>query len=181
MRSFEKMILDFIDILEELEKDYVIIGGIAVSSWGNPRTTRGLDIIIVLETRDTEKLYKTLEKRGFSVNKKDIEDALEEKSHFTIFDKCSEYHIDAKGVYNEFDALTLKNKSVVPYEGHNICVASPEDTVAHKLLFGGYQDVADVEGILLRQRHIDMEYLEELCKKLGVLAELHDIREKMRN
>lgn len=89
------------------------------------------------------------------------------------------YHIDAKGVYNRFDALTVKNKHVVPYKGLNMCIASAEDTIGHKLLFGGYQDIKDAESILLRQSELDMEYLEELCENLGVLNELETVRKKI--
>jgi hypothetical protein len=37
MGTFEKMILDFINVLGKMRVDYVIIGGVAVSSWGTPR------------------------------------------------------------------------------------------------------------------------------------------------
>lgn len=94
MRSFEKMVLDFIDILEKLEINYVIIGGIAVSSWGNPRTTRDLDVIVDLKMEELTNLLKNLKLSGFSVSKPDIEIAFKEQTHFTIFDEYSEYHID---------------------------------------------------------------------------------------
>lgn len=51
-------------------------------------------------------------------------------------------------------------------------VASPEDTIANKLLFGSDQDIKDAEGIYVRQfDNLDMEYLAERCKKLDVLEE----------
>jgi len=182
MRRFEKMIIDFTDILEKTKIDYVIVGGIAVSSWGNPRTTKDLDVIIVLKIEDIDELSKNLQENGFSTDREDIKDALKEKTHFTIFDKYSEYHIDAKGAYNEFDALTIKNKLVVLYEGHKMCIASPEDTIAHKLLFGGHQDIKDAQSILVRQSgKIDKNYLEELCENLGVLNELETLKERIKN
>lgn len=179
MRSFERMVLDFIGVLEKIKVDYVVIGGIAVSSWGNPRTTKDLDVIVDLNSDDIDKFCKNLQESGFSVDKEDIKEALKEKTHFTVLDEYSEYHIDAKGVYNRFDALTVKNKYVVPYEGLNMCIASAEDTVAHKLLFGGYQDIKDAESILLRQSELDMEYLEELCENLGVLNEFRTVKKKV--
>ena len=181
MRRFEEMILDFISILERMGIDYAIIGGVAVSSWGTPRTTRDLDVIIVLETKNIDKLSENLREMGFSIDTNDFKGSLQEKTHFTIFDRHSEYHIDAKGVYNKFDALTVQNRAVVPYEGHTMHIASAEDTVAHKLLFGGYQDVKDAESILLRQSELDMNYLEELCKDMGVIDEFEIIRKKIKD
>lgn len=181
MRKFERMILDFLDVLERMEINYVIIGGVAVSSWGSPRTTADLDIIVVLKTKNIDELCRNLEEAGFSVDRNDIEDSFKEKTHFSIFDKYSEYHIDVKGVYSKFDALTVRNKVIVPYEGHNMCIASAEDTIAHKLLFGGYQDIRDAESILLRQAELDMEYLEELCEELGVLDELETAKKRTKD
>lgn len=181
MRRFEEMILDFISILERMGIDYVIIGGVAVSSWGTPRTTRDLDVIIVLEAKNIDELSENLREMGFSVDINDFNESLQEKTHVTIFDEHSEYHIDAKGVYNKFDALTVRNRAVVPYEGHTMHIASAEDTLAHKLLFGGYQDVKDAESILLRQSELDMNYLEELCKDMGVLDEFEIIRKKIKD
>ena len=179
MRSFEKMVMDFIEILDNMHITYVLIGGIAVSSWGNPRTTKDLDIIVVLKMDDIDKFHKNLEKGGFSFDIKDIKDSINEKTHFTIFDDHSEYHIDAKGIYNKFDALTVRNKHIIRYEGHDMCIASAEDTIAHKLLFGGHQDVKDAESILARQPHINSTYLEELCRNLGVSHELDVIKKKI--
>lgn len=181
MRKFEGMVLDFIGVLERMGIDYVIIGGVAVSSWGNPRTTRDLDVIVAVKMDDINDLCENLQEVGFSVDRNGFENSFKEKTHFTIFDEYSEYHVDAKGVYNKFDALTVRNRAVVPYEGHNMHVASAEDTIAHKLLFGGYQDVKDAGSILLRQSKLDMKYLEELCKDLGVINELETIKKKIKD
>ncbi|MBU7009076.1 MAG: hypothetical protein HXS46_00180 [Theionarchaea archaeon] len=181
MRRFERMILDFLNVLERMGIDYVIIGGVAVSSWGNPRTTTDLDVIVALKNENMDELCRNLHEAGFSIDKNDLEDSFKEKTHFSIFDKYSEYHADVKGVYDKFDALTVRNRVLVPYEGHNMCIASAEDTIAHKLLFGGYQDVKDAESILLRQSELDMGYLEELCGELGVLDELEIIKKRIKD
>jgi hypothetical protein len=179
MRTFEDMILDFVDVLGKMRVDYVIIGGVAVSSWGTPRTTGDLDVIAVIKMENIKKLCENLQNKGFSIDEEDIKSALEEKTHFTVFDQDSEYHVDVKGIYDKFDALTIKNRIAIDYCDHIMNMASAEDTLAHKLLFGGHQDMRDAESILLRQSVIDMEYLEALCKELGILAELQAMKEKI--
>lgn len=181
MRTFKEMVLDLVSVLEKMNMDYAIIGGVAVSVWGNPRTTRDLDVIMVLKSEQLSMFLKELQEKGFSITREDIENALKERTHFTIFDTHSEYHVDAKGVYNEVDALTMKNRCSIRYEGHEMCVASAEDTVAHKLLFGGHQDSADAESILVRQPAIDGEYLRELCEIMGVSEELEAMMRKVEN
>lgn len=176
MRKFEEMILDFLKILEKLSIKYAIIGGVAVSSWGNPRTTQDLDIIVVLKSSDTDEFCEKLQQKQFSISKKDMKTSLKHKTHFTIFDELSEYHIDVKGIYSPSDAITIKNRRSVSYEGYNMYIASPEDTIAHKLLYGGYQDIEDAKSILIQHSDLDMDYLEELCRKLAVLDEFKNIK-----
>jgi hypothetical protein len=119
-------------------------------------------------------------KRDFSANKDDIKTALKEKSHFTIFDERSEYHIDAKGVYGKKERQSLLSKKAIQLEGVRVCVASPEDIIANKLLFGSEQDIKDAEGIYVRQKgKLDMKYLEERCEDIGVYDEFVEMKERI--
>jgi hypothetical protein len=165
---------------DELGIDYVIVGGIAVCSWGNVRTTRDVDVIVDLNEKDIDKLIENVRKRSFSANKDDIIMALKEKSHFTIFDERSEYHIDTKGVYGEKERQSLLSKKAIQLGGVRVCVASPEDMIANKLSFGSEQDIKDAEGIYVRQKgKLDMKYLEERCENIGVYDEFVEMKERI--
>lgn len=180
MRTLEDVAKDIARILEELDIDYVIVGGIAVSGWGNVRTTRDVDIIMALREEDIDELVEALIEKNFSVTKRDIKEALKEKSHFTVFDKLSDYHIDAKGVYGEKEQRSIRTRKVVDLGGVNIYIASPEDTIANKLVFGSEQDMKDAEGIYVRQlESLDMEYLEEICRDMGVYEDFIKMKRRV--
>jgi hypothetical protein len=173
MRTLEETTKDIAKVLGKLGIDYVIVGGIAVAGWGNIRTTRDVDVIMALESGKVEDLVKAFKKGGFSVNERDIFDALKEKSHFTIFDDRSEYHVDAKGAYGERERRTLEAKKKTKIKGVNAYIASAEDTIANKLVFGSEQDLKDAEGIFIRQLgKLDMAYLGRICREMGVGKEL---------
>jgi hypothetical protein len=172
MRRIEEVIRAITKILGEEKVDYVIVGGIAVAAWGNIRTTRDVDIILFINEKDADGLEEALKKEKFSIQAGDIKDALKERSHFTIFDDLSEYYIDAKGIYNQNDRITLERRRKVSSAIFEFYVASPEDLIANKLLFGSEQDVKDAEGIYARQfENLDMAYLEERCERLEVYDE----------
>jgi hypothetical protein len=172
MRSLDDVVKEISKILNKNKIEYVIVGAIAVCSWGNVRTTRDVDVILMIDIDSTEKLVKVFNEKGFSLNKADIKDALKEKTHFTIFDNLSDYHIDATGVYNENNLQTIKNRKKIKIDGVTCYVASAEDTIASKLLFGNEQDVKDAEGIYVRQRgKLDLNYLKKRCRKLNVYGE----------
>ncbi len=90
----------------------------------------------------------------------------------SIEDITSMIRLDIKGIYSENDMITLKRRREISLADFVFYVASPEDTIANKLLFGSEQDVKDAEGIYARQfENLDMAYLEERGEGLEVYEE----------
>lgn len=179
MRSLEEVTKEMVMVLEELGIDYVIVGGLAVAGWGNIRTTRNVDVIFSLKPEDVKGVVRAFQDRGFSLSEDEVLAAMKDKSQFTIFDERSEYHIDAKGAYGENERRTMRTRKKVNISGIDIYIASPEDLIANKLLFGGEQDLKDAEGIYLRQfGKLDLEYLERICEEMNVKNELVNLEER---
>ncbi|MDI6885988.1 MAG: hypothetical protein QMD22_06540 [archaeon] len=81
---------------------------------------------------------------------------------------------------NENDLITLKRRRKVSLADFEFYVASPEDMIANKLLFGSEQDIKDAEGIYVRQfDNLDMGYLAERCKKLDVFEEFSAMKRRV--
>jgi hypothetical protein len=168
-------------ILNRLGYDYALVGGVAVSGWGVARTTADVDVIIDLKEKDADRFATEFAESGFSVTVTDIRAALREQTHFTVFDDHSAYRIDAKGAYGEAARETLTSRRAVVLEGVRSFLASPEDTIANKLLYGGEQDLRDAEGILARQSgKLDFDRLRKLCRKLGVSGELSNLEKRVK-
>ena len=160
--------------------EYVIVGGVAVIAFGIPRTTMDADYIINMEIEGMRRLAVFLGENGFFSTPDEIEMALRERSHFTAIEKSSLIRLDIKGVFDHRDRRTLSNRRVIEYNGFKMYVASPEDTIAHKLMYGSEQDVKDAEGIYARQLpNLDTRYLEEICDEMGVGKDLVMIRKQI--
>lgn len=180
MRSIKDMFSEIVTILNGSGIEYAIVGGMAVGVWGNTRTTRDVDVILLMKEDDIPKMMKELKNSNFSVEEKDMRSALREKSHFSIFDKLSIYHADVKGAYKPNEVETVKDRQEIKMADIMIYVASPEDTIANKLLFGREHDIKDAEGIYARQLgNLDTEKLEQKCKKLGVYEEFIDMKKRV--
>jgi len=173
-------ILDLVcNFMNENNINYVIVGGIAVLFYGNPRTTMDIDCVIQIDDINIPPLVKFLQDNDFFADEEDMKAAFKERSHCTVEDKGTMFRLDIKGVYNEMDERTIKNKKTVKLDHIVIYIASPEDTIANKLLFSREQDVNDAQGIYARQYDVlDMEYLENVCEKLGVRDALFDLKKK---
>ena len=180
MRNIEEILKLVCGFLNEEGAVYVVVGGLAVLFYGIPRTTMDIDIIIAMNMDETKRFAEFLNENDFFADEEDIKTAFEEKSHATIEDKTSMARLDIKGIYGENDRITLERRRRVSSADLAFFVASPEDMIANKLLFGSEQDVKDAEGIYVRQfDDLDMAYLEKRCKELGVYEEFLTMKKRV--
>jgi len=179
MRTIDEILKVVCIFLNKHEIDYVIVGGFAVLFYGNPRTTMDIDYVIQLVEENIPELIKFLQDNSFHADEYDMRTAIKERSHCTVEDKETMFRLDIKGVYGEMDERTLRNKKKVAINDIAIWIASPEDTIANKLVFAREQDIKDALGIYVRQYEtLNMDYLENTAKRIGVLQALKELRKK---
>ncbi len=161
--------------------NYVIVGGLAVIFHGLPRTTMDIDIILQIGEEQMSKFVKFLKENGFFASREDMKAAFKEKTHCTVEDKESMIRLDIKGIYNEMDQRTFGKRTDFVHKGTKIYLASAEDTIANKLVFGSEQDIRDAESIYVRQSgKLDLNYLEEICGKMGVSEDYENLKQRVR-
>ena len=179
MRTIDEILKVVCIFLDKHEIDYVIVGGFAVLFYGNPRTTMDIDYVIQLVEENIPELIKFLQDNSFHADEYDMRTAIKERSHCTVEDKETMFRLDIKGVYGEMDERTLRNKKKVAINDIAIWIASPEDTIANKLVFAREQDIKDALGIYVRQYEtLNMDYLENTAKRIGVIRGLKDLNKK---
>lgn len=152
---------------------YALIGGLAVSAWGQPRATQDVDCLLDLPAGAEAAFRQALASEGLDVATEDIAAASADQSHLTIFDKDSAYHVDCKLARSIDELAQVRDAKDVALAQGLLRVARAEDTIAFKVLFGSPQDLQDVRSILVRQRgRLDLPRLWALAARLGVTATL---------
>ena len=180
MQGIEKIAKLVCDYLNQHEIDYVVVGGLAAVMYGHLRVTGDIDFLIEVKQKDIKPFIDFLNEHDFYADPEDIEIAFNEKSHFSALEKESSFRLDIKGIYTENDRLTLKNRRGIDLEGTLIFMASPEDTIANKLVNGSNQDMEDAKWIFLRQYpRIDFDQLEQRCSGLKVRRKLDVLRHQV--
>ncbi len=71
-----------IDIFEATGIEYVIWGGVAVVTYGEPRFTRDMDVVVRLRYSEADTLARLLEETGYSVSVEAIRDAVDRYFYF---------------------------------------------------------------------------------------------------
>jgi hypothetical protein len=181
MDELEPVLKRFVEAMAGLDIPFVIVGGFAVAGWGRARATTDIDVIIQIAPADIKRFVEALRAGGFAVTAEDVLDALRGKDHFSIFDRDTIYHLDAKGAYGEKEARTLKTRVKVALSGFEMPISGLEDTIANKLRFGREQDIEDALHLLVWNRRIlKMDTLRSLCRDYGLLKDLAALGRKAR-
>jgi hypothetical protein len=138
----------------------MVVGGLAVAVWGEPRATRDADLKVLLERRDSPRLLACLpaDKYEVPINALDILERLG-----FLFIRCAGgLRIDLLLAETAFDAQAVaRSRLVLALPSLNLVVCAPEDLIVYKMISTRPRDQADVPGILLRQRDsLDHQYVE---------------------
>lgn len=92
----EELFLNMVKILNDLNIQYFITGGFAVSVWGRPRATFDIDIAIKIIEPQIDKLakaWKNLSKAGYA-DEGTMREAVKNKGEFNFIDPDSGLKVD---------------------------------------------------------------------------------------
>lgn len=169
-------------VLERLNILYYITGGVAASMYGDPRTTRDMDLVVELRREDIHQLVSVLEQEGFYCPPGAVEEIQQGRGR-TLSVTHREQVLNADLVLNadsSFDRSKLARRRLEAIDEAGLLevwVIAPEDLILAKLLWGqGNQSEKqwrDVLGVLKVQIEVlDYAYLAEWAEHLGILADL---------
>lgn len=156
--------------LDEIGIEYMLVGGLAVSIWGEPRATVDIDFLVSIRLDDSDLLNRKVKEseRFIFIHDKPM-----------IFGRISflratlksnpDVSVDFLFSDDEFKNEALKRKEPVKLADFSVDITTPEDLIILKLLSGRPQDKLDAERVYGTQKeNLDMEYMMRWSKKLGI-------------
>lgn len=145
-------------------------------AWGEPRATMDVDALVKLEREAVSRFVAALATEKLKTSPEDLMAAVGGEGHASIFDEDSTYHVDLKVAKTESEREEIAAAVDVVFAPGRLRVASAEDTIAYKLLFGSEQDHKDARSILVRNPgRLDRQRLERLVRGLGVEKQLREL------
>lgn len=187
MRQIE--LLHFvIDVLEQQQIPYAVVGSLASGTWGEPRMTRDIDIVIQLPMEKVEKLCSAFPKDDFYVSQAAATEAVQRSGQFNVIHPTSGNKVDfmIAAASGWASAQLARRKRVEFGAGTAGYVAAPEDVVLGKLLYyrdgGSEKHLRDITGILATaQDTVDREYISRFAETLGVADIWQSVLERVGN
>ncbi len=123
--AFNRVLFSALDALQEQKIPYALIGGIAASGLGRPRSTHDIDVFVRPE--DAEAALEALGKHGFETERTDarwlFKGWKEEMMVDIIFKSSGDIY---------FDNEMYSRAKPISYHGRNIPAVAPEDLIIIK-------------------------------------------------
>ncbi|HYS70925.1 MAG TPA: hypothetical protein VEM95_00715 [Thermoplasmata archaeon] len=180
-RSLAAVVRAAEDVLRGNHVEHVFVGAVSVIVFGEPRTTRDVDIVARVPEDKVADLVKHFRRKGFLASEYDFRAALMEGGHCSLDDSRFGPRIDLAFGGGAAAERTLRTKIAVRWHGFSIPVAAPETTVVMKLKFGSSQDIEDAFGILTEQWNaLDFAGMRDFAARERVLRDLEALEERAR-
>ena len=174
--------LEIQDFFKSREWDFYIIGGLAVSRWGEPRATQDVDVTLLTRPEAEEAYVETLLKHFESRVPDARRFVLETRVALLSAGNGVPVDVALGGIPFEESAL-IRATCFEFVPGAVLRTCSAEDLIVLKAFADRPQDWLDVQGILIRQRgKLDWTYvlhhLKPLCElkeSPGIVKRLSDL------
>lgn len=152
-----------------------LIGGLAVSRWGEPRLTHDIDYTVLAEIGSEEKVIDILLQK-FTPRLADARDfAL--RHRVLLLRASNGVDIDMALGATSFEVDSVRRAT--PFEFAVGCIlrtCAAEDLIVHKVVAGRPQDIADIRGIVNRQLgKLDLKLIRYWFKAFGEVKEDPDL------
>ena len=151
-----------------------VIGGVAVQRWGEPRLTQDVDVTVIAELGDEEHVIDALLER-FEARRHDAREFA--MRHRVLLLRASNgVALDVALGATPFEIEAVRRASPFEIEpGCRIRTCSAEDLVIHKAVAGRPRDVADIEGIMVRQgRKLDLRRVRRWLARFSAIDGMPD-------
>ena len=174
-QPFKPLLKDLSRWLDTAGARGAVIGGVAASIWGRPRTTRDVDVTIVLDEEHWPTLLTMGQECGFEPR---ISDALEFASQSRVLlmrHAASGLDVDLTFGILAFEIQMLERAVPFQLNGEAILLCTPEDLIVMKALAGRARDIADIESVLDAQSNLDLAYIRRCAGELAAFLEAPEI------
>lgn len=154
--TLNELLLRVADSFHQEKVPVLLIGGLAVSSWIEPRATQDMDVIVKVKRRDAARLKRALLATGARITSLELRILLERR--FVRFPMGGPT-LDVRLENSTHDRDAFRRAKALTYEGRKLLVATPEDLVLYKLIAWRPVDQRDILSFLEQRKDLNRRYI----------------------
>ena len=179
--TLAEFLAEVIDKLERFSIDYMIGGSVASSIYGEPRTTRDIDIVVEVTASSLRNLFAAFDRERVYIDEPHADEEILGGRTFNLLDLSGGWKVDLVIRKDRpFSEVEFGRRQQLLVFGVPAMVASVEDVLLTKLewakLSGSARQVDDALGIVaVQQLGLDLLYLRNWATELDVSALLERV------
>ena len=176
--SLATFLSDVVDALDAAGVEYMIGGSVASSIFGEPRTTRDIDIVVAVDDTSLRDLFGRFDREHVYIDEPADDEPIRAGQMFNLLDLRGGWKVDlVVRKSRPFSVVEFGRRQQLDVLGVTAWVASVEDVILTKLewaaLSGSSRQIDDVRGIVAVQGEaLDVAYLRNWADQLQVDASL---------
>lgn len=181
--SQSELLKRIVSVLDRTGTPYMLSGSYASSLQGEPRLTHDVDLVVELATTSIAAFSDAFPPPDYYLDEQSAADAVASKGQFNLIDVTSGDKVDFWLLTGDaFDQSRFARRYTETFEGMNIFVSRPEDTILMKLRWaemsgGSEKQFGDALGVFQLQATIlDMTYLHHWAGRIGVAGLFERLR-----
>lgn len=150
MHNLFRSIQDLQTLLLQADISSIVIGGVAVAAWGEPRLTRDIDLKVLLGRKEAERLLSIIS-TGYQPLVTNPLKSLQKQALIFVQDSLGT-RLDILLADTPYDVMAIKRgRDIEIQPGVIIHLCSPEDLVIYKLISTRLRDYDDARSVIQRQ------------------------------
>ncbi len=177
-----------IDVLEQLDIPYMVVGGFAAILYGEPRLTIDVDIVVDMKPEHIEPFVTAFPIADYYVNKEGIRDSLRRRYPFNVIQPATGAKVDLVPLpHDPFTTAAFQRRHRLQYDqtGNTATFITPEDIILAKLI--AFQEtesdkhLRDARGVLVTQwGQLNLEAIRHGARTVGALDQFEKLFEAAR-
>ena len=175
-------------VLEQLEIPYMVVGGFAATTYGVPRLTIDVDIVVDMHLEQVRSLVAAFPEPDYYISEDSVSDSLASCYPFNVIDSNTAAKVDIVPIPRDpFTHAAFDRRQRIAYdpEGHSAVFITAEDIVVAKLLAHrateSEKHLRDAQGVvMMRWDSLDMESIRRTCQGAGLADLLTMVLETVR-
>ncbi|MBI4479192.1 MAG: nucleotidyltransferase [Acidobacteria bacterium] len=156
---FDHLLEQIANSLDAAGIPYMVVGGQAVLLYGEPRFTRDIDVTLGIGPERLDQVMSLVTHNGWHARAGVSPEFVSKSMVLPCEDPASGIRIDFIFSVSAYEQEALRRARKVRRGQAEVCYASAEDVVIHKMVAGRPRDLEDVRIILLKQPTMDAEYV----------------------
>ncbi len=177
---FEEILSRIGKVFQSHDLPYMIIGGQAVLLYGEPRLTRDIDITLGVNIDRLNDLIMVVQDLALKPIPSDIPTFVRETMVLPAIEEATGIRVDFIFSFSPYETQAIQRANKISILNQEVCFASPEDLIIHKIFSGRPRDLEDVRTILLKNPDIKFLYIENWLKEFDLSMEGSDFLKKLK-